>query len=172
MKKLYMLSALLIGIMIFLPANASFALKVKIGLIDTQKIMRESMAAKRARAEFLKDREAKRAILQDKQQKARKMEEELKKEARKMTPAARKEKAEKLTREVKELRRLRTDLEEELKKKDAELTRQLLKEIREVVEAYRKKQRITIILEKRSVVASDDNIDITDKIIKLYDTVK
>ncbi len=89
-----------------------------------------------------------------------------------MAPAVRKEKTERLTQEVKELRRLRSDLEEELKKKDAELTRQLLKEIREVVQEYLKKQKFTVILEKRSVVASDDAIDITDKIIKLYDTVK
>ena len=172
MKKLHILVVLLIGVMLFLPANASLALKVKIGLIDTQKIMRESKAAKRARTEFLKDREAKRAILNDKQQKALKMEEELKKEGRKMAPDVRKEKTEKLAQEVKELRRLKTDLEEELKKKDAELTRRILTEVREVVEAYRNKRKITVIFEKRSVVAFDGAIDITDEIIKLYDTVK
>ena len=89
-----------------------------------------------------------------------------------MAPSVRKEKAEKLAREVKELRRLRSDLEEELKKKDKDLTRQLLLEIREVVQEYSKKQKFTVILEKRSVVASDNKIDITNKIIKLYDTVK
>ena len=74
--------------------------------------------------------------------------------------------------QVKELRCLKADLEEELKRKDAELTRKLLTEIRDVVEEYRKKNKITVIFEKRSVVAFDGAIDITDKIIKLYDTVK
>ena len=52
-------NVVLIGIMIFLPLHMSFAATIKIGLIDTQKIMRESRAAKKARDVFLKDRDAK-----------------------------------------------------------------------------------------------------------------
>ena len=167
-----MLNGLLIAIMILLPFSAALGAKIKIGLINTQKIMRESKAAKRARAVFLKDLATKKAVLRAKQQKVRAMEEEFKVVGKDMTPSVKKKRAEEIAREVKELRRLRSDLEEELKKKDAELTSQLRKEIRDIVKEYLKKYEYTVVLEKRSVVASDDAIDITDEIMKLYDTVK
>ena len=63
-------------------------------------------------------------------------------------------------------------IEEELKKKDAELTQRLLKEIHEVVNEYRKKENYAIIHDKQALVSYDEAIDITDKIIKLYDVVK
>ena len=155
-----------------IPIETAYAAKVKIGLIDIQKIMRESKAAKNARDIFLKDREAKRALLREKQEKARIVQEELKVRGREMSVSDRKQKTDKLEREIKELRRLRSDLEEELKKKDEGLARKLLKEIREVVQKFLKKQKYTVILEKKSVAAADDAIDITEQIIKLYDSQK
>ena len=172
MKRVYMLNALLAGIIIFMPLTCAFAAKVKIGVIDTQKIMRESRAAKRARAIFFKDLEAKRAVFRAKQEEARALEAELKREGKKMSPSASKEKADRLGREIKELRRLKSDLEEELKKKDRELTRKLIREIREIVKEFSKKEKYTVILEKKSVVVADEAIDITDKIIRLYDVLK
>lgn len=172
MKRFLLLLTLWIGVMGLMHTDLAFAAKVKIGLIDVQKIMRESKAAKRAQAVFLKDREAKMAILMGRQEEVRSLENELKKEGRKMSPSVRKEKTERLARQIKELRRLRSDLEEELKKKNAELKRKLLQEIREVVEEFAKKENYTVILEKSSVVAADKAIDITDKIIRLYDAVK
>ncbi len=142
---------------------------VKIGVIDTQRIMRESKAAKDARSILRKDLESKRATLRPKEEEVRRLQEELRKDAKGMSLSERKEKAESLEKEVKELRRLRSDLEEELKKKDRELTQEAFKEIREIVESLIKKEKYTIVLEKRSVVGAADSTDITDKVIRLYD---
>jgi len=172
MKRFLLLITLWIGVMGLMHPDLAFSAKVKIGLIDAQKIMRESKAAKRAQTVFLKDREAKMAILMGRQKEVRSLENELKKEGRKMSPSVRKKKTERLASQIKELRRLRSDLEEELKKKDAELRRELFQEIREIVEEFLKKENYTVILEKSSVVAVDKAIDITDKIIRLYDAVK
>jgi len=172
MNRLFIPNVLLAGMIILLPLTDACAAAVKIGVIDTRKIMRESMAAKKARAIFFKDFEAKKAIFMAKQDKARALEGELKREGKKMSPSLRKEEAEKLALEIKELKRLKSDLEEELKKKDLELTRKLLREIGEIVEEFSKKEKYTVILEKKSVVVADEAIDITDKIIRLYDALK
>jgi len=172
MKRFLIMTALLVGVLVLIPATTTCAAKIKIGVIDTQKIMRESKAAKKARTIFLKDLEAKRAVHQAKQQEVRAMDQELKSEGKKMSPSVRKEKGEKLAKEVKELKRLKSDLEEELKKQNLDLTRRLLQEIREIVKEYSKKEKYTIILERRSVVDADEDIDITDKIIRLYDTLR
>ena len=59
-----------------------------------------------------------------------------------------------------------------MKKKDMELRRKILQEVLEIIKEYRKKEKYTIVMEKQSIVDSDDAIDITDKIIRLYDIVK
>ena len=172
MKRLILWITLWTGGMGLMHTDLAFGEKVKIGLIDAQKIMRESKAAKRAQAVFIKDREAKMAILMGRQEEVRSLEEELKREGGNMSPSVRKEKTEQLARQIKELRRLRSDLDEELKKKNIELKQKILQEIREIVEEFLKKEKYTVILEKRWVVAADETIDITGKIIRLYDAVK
>ena len=172
MKRFFILALILLGIMPMLPSTVVRAADVKIGVVDIQRIMKESRAAKNARAVLLKDVEQKRKMFNDKQNEVQAMEEELKTKGKDMTPQARKEKTDNLADEIKELKRLKSDMEEELKKKERELTQRLLMEIRTIVVEYLKKEKYTIILEKRSVVASDEAVDITDKILKLYDVVK
>ena len=181
MKKLAVWSAALICLLMVLPVMVTAAPKetvakkdagIKLGVIDTAKIMRESKAARNVQAIFLKDLEAKRGILAAKEKEIRQMEEELKKPEKKLSDETRREKTDKLAKEIKELKRLGSDQEEELKKKDAELAQKLIGELREVVNAFSKKENYTLILEKSAVVASDDAIDITDKIIQIYDGQK
>ena len=177
MKKVAVWGAAFVGLlMMVLPAMAAsketVAKKdagIKLGVIDTAKIMREAKAAKSARGIFLKDVEAKRGNLAAKEKEVRLLEEELKKPDTKLSPGERNAKNDKLAKEVKELKRLGSDLEEELKKKDVELTRKLIGEIRGIVNAFNKKENYSLIMDKSTVVASDDAIDITDKIIQIYD---
>jgi outer membrane protein len=164
-------SFLCLALLVFTSGVSSGA-DVKIGVIDTQKIMRESKAAKKARDILARDLDAKRAKFKSEEDQARKLDEELKKGGESMTPAARQEKAQILEKEVKELGRLKSDLEEDFRKKDGELARKLLGEIGDIVKEYRKKEKYTLILEKRSVIDADDTIEITDKIIRLYDAGK
>jgi len=67
---------------------------------------------------------------------------------------------------------MQSDLDEELKKKDAELTRKLIDEIRQVIRTLVKDEGFTLILEKNSLIHADDAINITDKVIRLYDGQK
>jgi len=142
---------------------------VKLGIIDVQKILRESKAAKKAKAAFMKDVEQKRAQLVAKDKEIKALDQELKDKSGKLSSEMRQSKAEKMAREVKEFRRLDADMREDLKKKEVELTQKLLGEIRQIAQAFLKNMKYTLILEKSAIVASDDVIDVTDKIIKLYD---
>jgi outer membrane protein len=151
-----------------LPASS----EVKIGIIDTQKILVESKAAKNERTLFLKDLETKKGVYRSRELDVQKMQEELKAQASDLTEAKRKEKIEEIEKDVKELGRLKTDLEEELKKKELELTRALLQEIGDIVKQFSLREKYTLILEKKSVITSDDAVDVTDKVLKLYDAGK
>ena len=165
-------SAVAILLSVIMASSVCAANAVKIGVIDTQKVMRDSKAAKEARQVFLMDVEAKRSVLKSKEQEVLALDQEIKKDGPKMKAATLKVKREKLSDEMKELQRLRTDLNDDLKKKDAELTRKVLKEINDIVKDYRKKEKYTIIFDRRMVIDFDGKIEITDDIIKLYDANK
>ena len=123
MKKLLLLAALSLSLSCCAtPKAVEAASNIKIGIIDTQKIIRSSKAAIEARKVFFKDVEAKRKVLVAKEQSVKALQEELRTQAKDMSAAKRKEKVETLEKEAKELRRLKADLEEELKKNDTVLT--------------------------------------------------
>jgi len=172
MKKWSIVIGIVIGFLVVMPAIAAKDAPVKIGIIDVQKILRESRAAKNAQAVFMKEVEQKRAQLIVRDKEIKELDQELKNQNIKLSAEVRKEKAEKLAREVKEFRRLDTDLGEELKKTEVELTQKLLGEIRQIVQTFLKNEKYTLILEKNTVAASDEAIDVTDHIIKLYDARK
>jgi outer membrane protein len=173
MKKNFLGFALWFVFMIFLSTGAAEGVtRVKIGIIDTQRVMKEAKAAQKARAILLDDLKDKRETFTRKQEDVLILEQELKQEEKDLDPKVLKYKRDKLTQEVKNLRRLKVDLEEELNKKNAELTQQITREIWEIVNEYRKKGKYTLILEMKSVVTFDEAVDITDKILRLYDTKK
>ncbi len=165
-------SAALIAILFFIASSACAAPAIKIGVIDTQKIMLESKAAKEARQVFLMDVEAKRSVLKSKEKEVRNLDQEIKEDGPKMNAATLKSKRDKLSDEMKELKRLRTDISDDLKKKDAELTQKVLKEIDVIVKDYSKKEKFTVIFDRRVVIDFDDKIEITGDIIKIYDGKK
>jgi len=178
MKKAFVFwFTILLAVFMAMPMQAAQEKKakdpvVKVGVIDMQKIMRESKAAKNAQAVFRKDLDAKRGVLAAKQQEIRVMEEELKGADPRLADEARRQKAEKLTREIRELKLLTADMEDELKRKDVELTQKIVGEVIRVVNAYAKKENITLIFERSAVVALDQAVDITSTIIQLYDAGK
>jgi len=178
MKKTWVcLFTVLIAVFMALPAQAAQDKKakdpvVKVGVIDMKRIMRESKAAKSAQAVFRRDLDAKRAVLVAKQKEIQVMEEELKGADLKLDDDSRRQKTEKMTREIRELKLLTTDMEAELKKKDVELTQNIVGEVIKVVNAYAKKESITLVLERSAVVALDEAVDITNTVIQLYDAGK
>jgi outer membrane protein len=161
-------------LLLALPAavGLSWAANIKVGIIDSQEIIKESKAAKAARTVLLEDLNDKKAVFSKKQEEVVALEEELKNSSSKMKEEKRKEKSEVLAREVKNLQRLKADLEEELNKKNVEFTQKILQEVMKIVQEYSKKEKFTFILEKKSLVTWDESIDITNDIIKIYDAKK
>lgn len=165
MKKVFMLVSVLFCFL----SSLALAADVKIGIIDVQRIIRESKVVQEHRANLSREIEKKRKILAEREEAIKTMDDELKKE--KMTPQTRREKSQKLAKEVKELKRLREDFEEESREKEAELTVIVLNEISEIIRKIASDGKYTIILEKGQggVVYATDKIDITSEVIKIYD---
>jgi len=171
MKKI-LPAAYCISLMGLICITSAYAADIKIGVIDTQRIMRESRVAQETQALFAKEVEENRNLLIGKQKELEELQEELNTKRLDMTPAVLSEKQQKLSRVVKEYNRMKNDMEEDLQSRDNELARELLTEIGVVVTEYSKKEKFTLILERTAVITFDDAIDITDKIIQLFDAAQ
>ncbi|MGH9892998.1 MAG: OmpH family outer membrane protein, partial [bacterium] len=62
------------------------------------------------------------------------------------------------------------DIQEELRQKEGEITSEILKELEKVVLEVGKSEKFTLILERSQVLYSDQGIDITNKVIELYNS--
>lgn len=160
------LVTVLVCVSMVLPAVAA---DMKIGIIDLNKIMQESEAAKEAKGMLLMDVEAKREVLKEKETAARKMEEELKAKDSVLSEEAKEKKREAFLESVKELRSLRDGMEDELKKKEARLLNEIGNEVRDIAVKIQKKRDLSIVIEKSAVVIQGDGVDITDEVIEKYD---
>lgn len=149
-----------------LPVDAA---SLKIGLIDTQRVLRESKVVQTMRQKLLDQLNEKRAVFSKQQAAVLEKEAKLKVEQSSLPPEELRQRQIELAQEVKNLGRLKVDLEEELERSNNEFTARFVKDLRQVVSGFQKEKDYTLILEKGNVVASDDGIDITDDIIRLYD---
>ena len=168
MKKLLILFTC---IFIFISASAvcAFAADIKIGVIDTQRIIAQSEKIMKVRTDFNKELDARKQELLKKQSDAQALQDEIKTKGSGMTYEVLRNKNEELQKKAKELQRMKDEIEADAQSKEAELSRKFLRQIREVAAEYLKKEKMTLILEKNATIASDDAIDVTDQIIKMYD---
>ena len=171
MKKT-LLASLYFCLTVCLFAGPSNAADMKVGVIDTQKIVSDSKAGKAAQVVFNKELETKQTSYIAKQKELQTIQDELTTKSKDMTATVYSEKTAKYSKLKKELERMKSETEEDLKARNTELNRKLYTEIATIVSDYCKKEKFTLILEKTYVAAYDGTVDITDKIIQLYDATK
>lgn len=143
---------------------------LKIGFVDINKIMKDSKAAKNAQAVLQKEINSKKAIIKEKSDKLLNMDKDLK--STKQDSKEWKGKREKLEKEVNEFNRIKQEFDEQIKKKDIELTRHVIDDIQKIIKKLSKDEKYSIIFDKKASVMIEDGFDLTDKVIKIYDSQK
>lgn len=163
MKKLF---AVLFFIVFAMPAWAQE--KIKIGLIDVQRAISDSQAGKKAREKFQAQvKKAEADLLRQKQEV-----EKLKSDVDKKGPLLKEDDRKNLEKEFQKryviYQRDMRDSQEELRQKEGEMTADILKELETVVAEIGKNEKFTLILERSQLLYSDQAVDITNKVIELY----
>lgn len=171
MKK-RLLSAIWIFTVLCLFSTPALSEEIKIGIIDTSKIVANSMAGREARRVLSKEIETRQSAYGEKEESVKLMKEGLASIDKETSAAEYKKINKEYAKAVKELSRLKTDMEDELKTINSELGQEILTELSVVVSEFCKKEKYTFILENNKVAAFDGAVDITDKIIKLYDAAQ
>jgi outer membrane protein len=161
---------------------------LKVGIVDLDRALKESTSGKQALAQLnqFRDKVVK-EINEKKRQKdakegtLRNLQTELTSQSMVLSDSAKRDKEETYRRQVRDLRKFIEDSnrfieesERDLREREAELTSKMLRDLIEIIRAVGREESFTIIFERndRVLLFVADAIDLTEKIIKRFDTVR
>jgi len=162
----------LIGAVFSLTPAVGGAAGPRIGVVDVQRVLKESREVQKVRDNLLQDMKAKRETLAAKEREVRNKEEEFRKLPPKTPAKQRAAKADELKNALRDLQYLRQDLEAEWKRKENDAMRTILGEVLQLIRKHARDEGYTTVLDSSAVLASDEGVDITNRIIRLYDESK
>jgi outer membrane protein len=161
---------------------------LKVGIVDLDRALKESTAGKQAlgvlkqfRDKVVKEINDKKRQKDAKETTLRDLQAELTSQSMVLSDAAKRDKEETYRRQVRELRKFIDDSnrfieesEREIREREAEHTSRLLRDLLEVIRAVGREESFTIIFERndRVLLFVADAIDLTEKIIKRFDTAR
>jgi len=146
---------------------------IKVGVLDLQRCLSQSESGKKA-SKTLQDKSDRiKKDLSTRRDELKKSEEELAKKSTVLSADAKREKEKELLRKKEDFRDLVQEKEEEMRKDEYNAMQPLLNELFELTSKLAKDEGYTMILEAKSgVVYFSKTIEITDKIIKLFNENK
>jgi outer membrane protein len=171
--KLIKTKIILTAALFFILTGISFASNnAKIGLIDFQKIINDSQAGKKAIATLDENVKKMRDKLQAKGNEIKELEAKLKKESLVMSNEAREASTQDYRIKMNDYKTMNEKFNTDISKLQKTLLNPIQNDIKRIVENFSKKENLNLIIERRAagVFYALDSIDITDKIIKIYDT--
>ncbi len=169
-------SAIMIALMAicYLTPIALCADNLKIGFVNAQRIIEESKAGKQAYSQL--------KVLQDEHKKkveAKKAEidnadEELKKQYSTLAENARVQKEEDIRKAKTDFKRMLEDADSDMAAKEKSYLEKIDKEVMEIIQKLGKEESYSILLSNSgpSILYIDPSMDITEKVIKLYDSAQ
>ncbi|MDR2104743.1 MAG: OmpH family outer membrane protein [Deferribacteraceae bacterium] len=156
-------------VMAFAFSSLAFA-QVKVGIVDMSRCFITSNAGIKA-SEELKSFESELVVklkVREIQEELANLEKDYVDTEKTLTEAGKRAKLEALQKKSAEIENVRRTYTSELQKKDRELTTKISSEVMVIVENLAKEGKYTVILDKQGVVYSIAGVDITDKVIELY----
>lgn len=144
--------------------------RVKIGFIDIQRAISDSNAGKRAKERFQAQvKKAEAELLKEKIELER-LKADLDKKGPLMKEEERRSLESDLQRRYVNYQRTMTDQQQELRQKEGALTGDILKELEKIVNEIGKTDKFTLILERNQILYSDQGIDVTNKVIEVFNS--
>lgn len=155
----------------FFFCTAVYAGGYRFGYVDVQKAVNESMAGKKAMKNFEEQVRTTQDDIMKEKEEIEKLGEIIKKQSMLLTEDVRREKEKDYLRRQRDFERKVKDSKSELQMKEAELTNDILEELIPIIQKYGKDNNYSIIFQKdvRMLLYASDALDLTGKIISIYD---
>ena len=140
----------------------------KIGTVSFQKIFDSSMAGKEAKNEILKEGKRMEADLKKQSDEIKALKQTLERDAGVMNKEARDEKKWQLDRKIDDVKAVKRKYDRQIQEFQVQRVNQVRKAVLDIIQDYGKKEGYLLILEDISAVYAPQSLDITDKIIQVY----
>ena len=146
---------------------------VKLGSVDIQKVLILSEAGKEAKEQLAAKGNKYEAEKNSREEDLKKLKGELEKQSVLLSESARGAKEKDYQQKLKEYQRFLKDAQDDLQAKNDELTNRLVEEIVKIVQGYGKMNAFSYIFVKNdSMVYADEKNDLTDEILKAFNTAR
>jgi len=177
MRRTVQTLGIVVGVFIiigWLFAQSSWCVELKIGAVDIRKAVNECQAGKEAKKNLLTEVEKFQKLVGDRQKELQGMKESLEKQAPMLTQEARASKEKDYQTKVREFQRWGEDSQNEVNQKRVEMEGRIAQDLFKVVQKIGADEGYTIILEKNEsiVIYTNSALDLTERVIKAYDTQK
>ena len=161
---------LLIGLVFFGPlAISSFAADSRIGFVDIQKAVLGTKEWKKNFEIFKKDFAKEKKKIRARENRIKKMQEDLTKQSFVLDPELKKKKEDRFRKEKIAFERYLQDQNNEFGKNEKEITQKILLKMMKVIKKIGKEKKYTMILEEKVVLYHDRVNDLTTLATKTYD---
>ena len=141
----------------------------KIGVIDVQKVLRDSKAAKSVRPEFDKMRKAFQKRVSEQEQQLRQAEQELTRQRAILAPEAFSQKRRSLSEEARRAQNSVKERRRQLDRAFKDTKNEILKNLVMVARQVAKAKKLNMLLEKQFVFLSVKTMDVTNEVIARLD---
>ena len=138
--------------------------------VDFKFILNQSNAGKKAQETLKSKLENGLKNLKNKESKIQEEEKKIIQQKKLISPEEYKKKVTELRKKVSNLQKERNSLLENISKERSKARNELLKNLNPILYEYMKNKKIRIILDKKSILLADENLDLTDEIIKILNT--
>ena len=143
---------------------------MKIGFVDLQRVIDSSEQGKTAQDEIKKKSDELSAQAKKMEDEYNKMKADYDNQQEMLTPEAKSQKRDELAKFERDYTRFVQDSRNELRLVEQRSLKQLLEDVGKIVVEYGKTNNFTLILEAGNILYGADQIEITEDIIKLYNT--
>jgi outer membrane protein len=151
-------------------APAAFAQQLKFGVVDVQRAVMETEEGLRAQATLKKFFDKRQQELDAKQTDMQKQREEIEKQAKVISQQALQKRMEDWQKQMMELQTVFVEYNKELQKKQGELTQPIYGKIVGLLRRLATQDGYDAILEKQAVPYMRNDLDLTDRVIQMYNT--
>jgi outer membrane protein len=154
--------------MISFAAVSARAAELKIGYVDLQKIVVMSEQGKEANKTLDSIEQAKNALINEKVNLIKALEEELTKQGAVLNPETKEKKQAEHEKLMMEYQKMRRDRDEELKKNETEFIQKIVLDVKKLLAKIAEEEGYAVILNEAGIAYIRPDADLTDKVLKVF----
>lgn len=161
--------AMIVALVLAFMAPQLYA-QLRVGIVDMQRAILETNQGRRAKAQLKRLFESRQEQLNQRQEALKRMKEEIQKQSSVVRGEALQKRMEDYNKRLVDLQQDYVGYQQELAQKEAELTKQILVNLQGVVRQLGTSENFNMILDQGAVIWSPTHLDLTDRVIQLYNT--